>query len=326
MADLTAQLGISRQAVHKHLKPLIRSGEILQSGTTKGALYRLQTGNRHAFSRRLRRTYPVSGLQEDRVFEEWSIWLDLKKAMSESGFNIVRYAFSEMLNNVIDHSDSKMCRVEWMLGRYDIQFKIRDNGIGLFHSIETKLGLANESEALGELIKGKTTTMKDRHSGEGIFFTSRAADRITFESHRIQLTFNNLNPDVFVKERRFLRGTMVDFQISKKTRRKLETVFAEYAPEEYEYRFEKTRVNVELLQPDFVSRSEARRLLRGLEKFQEVVLNFKKVKSIGQAFADEIFRVFARQHPSTTITAENVNPVVDTMIRHVRDETPDAQS
>lgn len=49
---------------------------------------------------------------------------------------------------------------------------------------------------------------------------------------------------------------------------------------------------------DFVARSEARRLLQGLESFREIVVDFTGVKSIGQGFADEVFRVFPLHHPT----------------------------
>lgn len=74
---------------------------------------------------------------------------------------------------------------------------------------------------------------------------------------------------------------------------------------------------LKLLQRDYVSRSEARRLLANLEKFREIVLDFRDVKSVGQGFADEVFRVFARRHPGISISARNANPVIDAMIRHV---------
>ena len=74
---------------------------------------------------------------------------------------------------------------------------------------------------------------------------------------------------------------------------------------------------MKLLQRDYVSRSEARRLLANLEKFSEIVLDFRDVKSVGQGFADEVFRVFASRHPAIVISTENTNPVLDAMIRHV---------
>ncbi|MNC91933.1 hypothetical protein D3C83_82760 [compost metagenome] len=73
---------------------------------------------------------------------------------------------------------------------------------------------------------------------------------------------------------------------------------------------------MKLLQRDFVSRSEAKRLVANLDKFSEIVLDFRDVSSVGQGFADEVFRVFARRHPAIRILTENANPAVDAMLRH----------
>ncbi|GAI71454.1 unnamed protein product, partial [marine sediment metagenome] len=35
----------------------------------------------------------------------------------------------------------------------------------------------------------------------------------------------------------------------------------------------------------------ARRVLTGLENFKTIILDFREIDTIGQAFADEIFRV-----------------------------------
>lgn len=43
--------------------------------------------------------------------------------------------------------------------------------------------------------------------------------------------------------------------------------------------------------------SPAKRLLARVELFKVVLFGFREVDSIGQAFADEIFRVFAKAHP-----------------------------
>ncbi len=47
------------------------------------------------------------------------------------------------------------------------------------------------------------------------------------------------------------------------------------------------------------------------------MLDFRDVQSVGQGFADEVFRVFARRYPAIAIKTENANSVVDAMIRHV---------
>jgi hypothetical protein len=63
-----------------------------------------------------------------------------------------------------------------------------------------------------------------------------------------------------------------------------------------------------------VSRSQAKRLLARLDRFKEVVLNFEGVELIGQAFADEVFRVYPRQNPGVHLMPVNMNEQVRRMV------------
>lgn len=308
-------LGITRQALNVHMRELIRSGKVLKSGSTRGAHYSL--ARRPPASVVQGRLLSLRGLDEGKVYDQLSTALNLRAQLKRNVEAIVHYAFTEMLNNAVEHSRADRGLARFVLKPPAVAFEVRDRGIGVFHSICSKLGLEDEQAALLELLKGKTTTMRDTHTGEGIFFTSRVADRFVLRSHRIRLEWNRLKDDVFVSQQRFLAGTHVEFLVERGTRRRLEDVFGEFAPAQYDYRFEKTRVLVKLLQAECVSRSEARRLLVNLEKFREVVLDFTDVRSMGQGFADEIFRVFAAAHPEIRVSAENTNPVVNAMLRHV---------
>jgi len=318
--ELSEYLGISRQAINKHLKELIRNSKVSKEGTTRGVVYKLAADKDMIQPiRRFKKKYSLSGLEEDKVFQELASLLNLKGELSTAAWDVVYYAFTEILNNAIEHSESKECSVRISLDQYRFSFDVRDSGIGIFYSIFTKFDLPDENAAIGELIKGKTTTMKEKHSGEGVFFTSKSADVVSFRSHKINLIFNNLKRDVFVEDRRFIKGTEVAFEISRHSRRRLDKLFTEFAPEEFEYSFEKTRALVRLFQEDCISRSEAKRLLSGLDKFKEIMLDFKGVKSIGQGFADEIFRVFRNSHPDITIGTENLSPSLQPIINHVVD-------
>jgi hypothetical protein len=223
-----------------------------------------------------------------------------------------------MLNNAIDHSKAERCALRFRLDAGAVTFDIRDRGIGLFHSIASRFDLPDEHAAMIELLKGRTTTMAEAHSGEGIFFTARAADRFSLRSHRIQVEWDTFQDDVFVSRRRFIEGTDVRFALQRTTRRRLEDVFGEFAPEEYDFRFERTKMHVKLLGRDYVSRSEAKRLLANLEKFSDIELDFSGVDSVGQGFADEVFRVFASRNPGITIETTNANDVIAAMLSHVR--------
>jgi len=68
----------------------------------------------------------------------------------------------------------------------------------------------------------------------------------------------------------------------------------------------------------FISRSQARRVLTGLEKFKEITLDFSDVETIGQGFADEVFRVWKNNHPDIKINYQNTNENILFMIKRAK--------
>jgi anti-sigma regulatory factor (Ser/Thr protein kinase) len=312
--ELADFLNVTRQAVNPHLRRLLAESKIVKTGSTRAARYFPYESA--APARTLKRDLALSGLDESAVYEHIAISLTLSQ-LADSVESIVHYAFTEILNNAIDHSMSERCTVEVRLDATKISFTVRDSGIGVFYSIADKFDLQNEHDAMIELIKGKTTTQPRAHSGEGIFFVSRAADRFSLRSHRLQLEWDNKRADVFVSEPRFLKGTLASFEIDRNSRTRLENVFAEFAPEAYDFQFQKTRVLVKLLRRDYVSRSEAKRLLHNLDKFSEIELDMRDVRNVGQGFADEVFRVFATAHPDIVIRFVNASDAVTAIIKHV---------
>ena len=314
IADL---LGISRQAVNKHIKVLIQKGKVVKEGHTRGAVYKI-AGKIKAL-KQLKQRYVLTDLEEDKVFNEVELYLNLRKNLRKNVCDIVKYTFTEILNNAIEHSQSKDCLIEVMIDQYMYNFIIRDYGIGIFYSIHTKFNLPDETSAIQELIKGKTTTMREKHTGEGVFFTSKSGDIVTFRSHKINLIFDSIKKDIFVEEKKFIKGTEVKLSISKNSKRDLKKIFNQYSPEEFDYRFERTKIFIKLFHKDYISRSEARRLIFGLDKFKEIILDFKGVESIGQGFADEVFRVFQKLHPDIVIKVKNLNPIIRSIINHVVD-------
>lgn len=79
---------------------------------------------------------------------------------------------------------SGRCQLEVYLDTAKISSIVRDTGIGTLRSIVEKLYLPDEPATMFELIKGKTATMPETHSSEGVFFVSRLADRFVLESRR----------------------------------------------------------------------------------------------------------------------------------------------
>jgi anti-sigma regulatory factor (Ser/Thr protein kinase) len=313
--ELCNELNISRQAVNVQMRELINSDRVIKTGSTRSARYLLTERLPQAAS--YKKTFLLNGLDESHVYEQVAIILNLNSSLPGNQESIVNYAFTEMLNNAIDHSGAEKCHVQVSLDAASLNFEILDNGIGVFESIASKFKLEDEHTAMIELMKGKTTTMPEAHSGEGIFFTSKAADKFSLLSHSIQIEWDRALDDVFVSKPRYQKGTRVNLQLRRNSKTKLEAVFSEFAPEEYNYQFSKTSMKIKLLKPEYISRSEARRLVLNLDKFREIKLDFNKVTQLGQGFADEVFRIFAAKHPQIKIHVVNANPAIQAMIKHV---------
>lgn len=113
-------------------------------------------------------------------------------------------------------------------------------------------------------------------------------------------------------------GTMAVMKLENEAVRTSAEVFDEFAP--LEEGFVKTMIPMRDMCPlgDPVARSQARRILRRLEEFREIIFDFRGIGFMGQGFADEVFRVFQNMHPEIKLTVVNANAAVEGMIRHVR--------
>jgi len=306
VAVLTAQqFGISLPAVYKHIDRLAAENELEK----KDGRYVLQ-------SKQYKYIYKIASITgEDAVWEN-----DIKKHFSGIPANVRNiwiYGFMEIFNNAIEHSKGKKIHVVINENRQLITMTISDDGIGIFNNIKEKYNLADEKDALIELAKGKRTTDSARHSGQGIFFTSKAFDDFRILSNGIIYTANSdENSQVNTGRNKF--STFVYMRLASNSNKILKSVFDEYSttiPGD----FDRTIVPVHLAKnDDLVSRSQARRILSGLELFKEVILDFSDIEYIGQAFADEIFRVFINMNPSTVILAKNANSEVINMINRAK--------
>ena len=244
------------------------------------------------------------------------------RGLSERAEDILYFAFTEMLNNAIDHSKSGVGYVRIWRDKTTLYFIVRDKGIGLFNSLITKNGYANEVEAIQELLKGKVTTSPKWHSGEGIFWTSKISDRISFSSYGYRLSIDNTIGDYAIETlEKKLVGTEVKFEISLDTEKSLQELFRSYSVDG-SLAIESTNIPIKLYEEGdvWISRSQAKKILRNLEKYKKICLDFQGIKVIGQGFADEIFRVFPLHHPDIEIEAINMNDSVRLMVDSAKND------
>jgi anti-sigma regulatory factor (Ser/Thr protein kinase) len=315
------KFGCSRQAVHKHLRRLISEGSVAEAGRTRNKTYQLAP----LVSKDI--TINVTpGLAEHVVWTQ-----NIAPVLGKLPDNVARiwqYGFTEMFNNVIDHSNASRVSISLEKTAATAALLIHDNGIGIFKKIREALKLADERHAVLELAKGKLTTDPSRHTGEGIFFSSRMFDEFCILSGEVFFSheFDKTEDWILKSNRPSRKGTTVQMKLHNHTARTTKKIFDMFASEDDDYKFNKTVVPVKLLEygdANLVSRSQAKRLLTRFDRFKVVVLDFSNVKTIGQAFADEIFRVFARKNPGIELVALNETSEVRRMIARAKsaDET-----
>lgn len=305
-----AKFGCTRQAVHKHLKRLIEEGAVVETGKTRSKLYALAPLTEWTKTFALAPT-----LAEDTIWRREVA--PLLGSLPENVLEIWHYGFTEMFNNVIDHSEAAFVTVSIRKTAASTSVEIGDDGVGIFKKIQAALALDDERHAVLELAKGKFTTDPARHSGEGIFFTSRMFDRFVVLSGEVFFSHDfGEKEDWILQQPHGPGGTFVKISLHNHTARTLKKVFDRFTSDS-DYGFTKTVVPVKLMQygdDNLVSRSQGRRLLVRFDRFRVVVLDFSGVAMIGQAFADEVFRVFRAQHPEVEIVPTNTSADVKRMI------------
>jgi len=316
--ELVKKYKISRQYVSRILQQLVKRGDVVKLGSVRYAYY---VSPKHAQKLKLKisKRFTNRNVKEHEVLDKIEKETPLISSLKENLRSIFNYSFLEMLNNAIEHSESENVELSIEENK-DLIFHIDDLGIGIFKNIMKKRGLKTELEAVQDLLKGKTTTQPQAHSGEGIFFTSKIADIFILESYGYKLTIDNLLKDIFLEELKpAKKGTRVTFKISSKSQKHLNDIFKKYQTDPTEHAFDKTEIQIRLytLGTIHVSRSQARRVLTGLEKFKTIILDFDRVPNIGQAFADEIFRVFKNKHSEIECKPINMNEAVQFMVERV---------
>lgn len=307
--DLVERTGLSRQALHRHLARALEEGRLERVGAGRSTRYRAARGP--AFDR----SYVTDGLREDEVSRELDAWLDGRGVhRSEAAHATLAQAVTQLFDNAIDHSGAATVRVRARVESSRLRVRVEDEGVGAFENLRARLGLEDHLRALQEINKGKATSQPDRHAGEGLFFTSKMVERFELTANGLTWTVDDTLSDQTVGEAPARAGTQVEILVPLDATTDPAEVFARYTTD---LEFDRTRCVVRLFERGdaFVSRSEAKRLLARLDRFREVILDFEGVRRVGQGFVDEVFRVWARDHPEVRLIPRNMAPPVEFMVR-----------
>ncbi len=305
---------VSRPFASRTIKSFIDEGWIAVTGSPKRPVYMIGQ------NRLIHQTYRREAVEESIIWtQDFAPYFSLPKHIDD----IAYYGFTEIANNAHDHSDGRHVQIVMALFHGKLHLFIDDDGIGIFKKIQQSLDLPDPRLSLLELSKGKFTTDADNHSGEGIFFTSKLFDFFDIESNGLRF-HHEKQLDILIPAP-YKHGTRVSMRIALDSTKTIKQAFDEFASPESDYSFNKTIVPVRLASiggENLISRSQAKRLVARFDGFKTVILDFTGIDMIGQAFSDEVFRVFANSHPDVSLTAINTCDDVERMIKRVKRNSP----
>lgn len=324
VSQMIGEFGVSRQYLHRFLQELVRTKKIIKIGQGPIVKYVLNNAEnikkeqeilaKKPYILKLKKPFAGEDYTWKKSFDEYINFFSPSKNTDK----ILAFAFTEMLNNAIDHSQSKKIEITVEKIGNNIITTIYDYGIGAFANVAKKFGLPTEFDAIPFILKGKQTTNPKQHSGQGIFFTSKIVDEFILQSHGLKLNINNTKDKYAVEKQKNVLGTSISFVVNTHSKKNIGRIFGKFTDKEFV--FDKTEIKIKMyeLQTDFVSRSVAKRLLIGLDEFSTILLDFEGVDFIGQGFADEIFRIWQNKHPQIKFICENTSKDVLFMINRAR--------
>lgn len=303
---VSQEFDITATAVYKYLKELQQDNII--NNPKRGVYELVSTTKEYELFRSQNEIVDDMLIFQDTIYE-------FVKDLNKNVKSIWSYAFSEMINNVIDHSECEKLHITIMQNYLETLVIISDDGVGIFEKIKKHFNFHTLEESICELFKGKLTTDKENHSGEGIFFTSRMMDEFLIISSGKFFAINKFD-DKLLKERNCSKGTLLIMKLSNFTNKTAKEIFDLYADEDDG--FNKTTIPLKnIFDADPVSRSQAKRVCNRLASFKEVRFDFSGIEWMGQGFADQIFRVFQNDNPTVKLIPINMCDDVEAMYKHV---------
>jgi len=308
---LMQRMGISRRKAGQLLRQLVAAQWLVASGTARKPVHR------PGALRQVVRQYPLAGLQEDLPWRrDFAPNFDLPPEVRR----MAQHAFTELLNNAVDHSGGSSVTVSMRQTALHMQLLVSDDGCGLFERVAQGFDIQDPLLAMFELSKGKLTSAPDRHSGHGLYFSARLADVFDVHANRAGFQFRNWSAPSWHPTRAAPHnGTSVYLAIALDTQRTLDAVLRGWGVD-VGYAFARTRVPLGLIgeQGALASRADARRVTARLERFKHAEIDFSGISDVGHGFADELFRVFGRQHAGVVLDPVGMAPRVAAMIESVR--------
>lgn len=309
-AYVEERTGASHRSVLAALRRLVDAQWLTREGSSRRPVYG------PGLLRQVVRSYTLHALQEDIVWQrDFAPHFKLPRNVGR----MVQHGFTELVNNAIDHSGGTSVTVSLRQTPSHAQLLVSDDGCGVFEQICNTYELADAQHAMLELSKGRLTTQPQAHTGRGLFFSSQLAD--VFDIHANGKAFQRRawEGNAWAPGRGLPRqGSSIYMAVALESTRTLDQVLQQWSVDGSGIAFDQTRIRLNLVAGPgqaLDSRAQARRVAARLPQFKRAEVDFSGVDEVGHAFADELFRVFARAHQEVELVPTNMTPRVAALVQ-----------
>lgn len=313
-AYVEERTGASHRATLAALRRLVDAQWLTRSGSARRPVYG------PGLLRQVVRSYTLHKLQEDVV---WQRDFAPHFALPRHVGRMIQHGFTELVNNAIDHSGGTSVTVSLRQTPSHAQLLVSDDGCGVFDKICDTYELADAQHAMLELSKGRLTTQPQAHTGRGLFFSSQLADVFDIHANGRAYQRRAWEGNSWAQGRGLPRqGSSIYMAIALESSRTLEQVLGQWSVDGSGIAFDQTRIMLNLVAGPgqlLDSRAQARRVAARLPQFKRAEVDFSGVPEVGHAFADELFRVFARAHQEVELVPTNMSPRVAALIQAARE-------
>ena len=306
--DTSVHFDISVQAVYKHIKFLLNEGKIYKRSHARFAL---SSNNEKCFSLKI-----SSALNPNQV---WDTFLkDHFSNVRKNVYNICINGFIEVLKNAVKFSEGSSITIRFAQCSSIVSIWVTDNGTGIYEKIRRGHCYPDLRECAFQLSKGILSSSIDSSIGQSLYLISWCFDVFEICANGVCYHKDLNNDDWYIGSKESSSsGTSVRMSIDINSERSLKDVCRDYRLKK-NTGFADTHILVDLAvfdEENFLSRTQARRILHKLNKFSKITLDFTNAKVVGNAFVDEIFRVFHEKNPDIELEYINANPDIEFMIK-----------
>lgn len=333
-AELSERTGLTRQALHRHLSSWVLEGRLQRQGRARATRYLPGPGNsscppesrpRGRAPAGLGRTYRVEGLSPQAAWRDLQAWLGSQApGIGDTALAVLEWVTCELVANGLAHAQSPYLSLRAHADSDRVALALADAGLGAFETLRRKLGASSALDALQWLSNPPATPAAGPPDPacRGLRSVSHMVELFELDANGFEWSVDNALGETAVSEVPEVprhssgtgetggAGTEVRVSVALDTQTHPADILA------HRPAIHGTRV---LALRDFgrrlFTRSDARRLLEGMDLYAEIVLDFDGIEGTGLGFVDELLRVWPIRHPLTRLRVQGAGAAVAFMLR-----------